>query len=76
LFFVGSAFLFAHSTVTYHWEKQAPSWLQPVVKSLPFWAVKVHESAASVAAQMPCAIGGAQRLLRFAGRAKCRACKK
>ncbi|KIY98914.1 hypothetical protein MNEG_9048 [Monoraphidium neglectum] len=41
LFFVGSAFLFAHSTVTYHWEKQAPSWLQPVVKSLPFWAVKV-----------------------------------
>ncbi|GBF90895.1 lysophospholipid acyltransferase-like [Raphidocelis subcapitata] len=40
-FFVGSAFLFAHSTVTYHWEKAAPRWLQPVVKSLPFWAVKV-----------------------------------
>lgn len=37
-FFIGSAFLFAHSTVTYKWEKAAPKWL---VHSLPFWAVKV-----------------------------------
>lgn len=41
-FFIGSAFLFAHSTVTYHWERSAPGWLQPLINSLPFWALKVR----------------------------------
>jgi hypothetical protein len=42
-FFIGSAFLFAHSTVTYHWEKEAQGvwWLKPVVNSPPFWFLKV-----------------------------------
>jgi len=38
MFFVGSAFTFASSTVIYKWEQAMPGWL---VGSWPWWAAKV-----------------------------------